>query len=265
MDNLCLGCKGLFGTLDGFSNHHRHQPSCRVRHYQEMGRLRRQLQGAFQVEAPHEEGNQEVGQEREMVEGVEHREQGEVIEDGEEEMREEGEVAEDEEMREEEEVGGDEEIREEGEVDDDTALWSMIYKWKARGKGGDRELGELFTFLFSGKVNLDEMKIRSLGALKKFHRQKVKERGVENWTTAEFESPIPGAGLITFHYKDGVQAVRQLFAEPKLEGLLELQYKRLPEDPSLPRIRSSPANSDWWKDAQVSISYLTAFAYLKWH
>ena len=262
MDNLCLGCKGLFTTLDGFSNHHRHRPSCRVRHYEEMEKMRVILQS----QPSHANGRQEVGEEREIVEDFEHMEhegelredmEGEIREEGEvgeiDEVREEGEVHEDDEIREEGEVGGEEEVREILEVDDDTALWSMIYKWKARGKGGDRELSELFSFLFSGSVNLDGMKIRSLGALKKFHRQKVKERGVENWTSVDFESPIPGAGLITFHYRDGVLAVRQLFAEPKLEGLFDLHYKRLPEDTSQPRIRNSPANSDWWKDTQVSI------------
>ena len=48
-------------------------------------------------------------------------------------------------------------------VDDDTTMWFMIYKWKARGKGGDRELGELFAFLFIREVDLDRMKIQSSG------------------------------------------------------------------------------------------------------
>ena len=54
-------------------------------------------------------------------------EEEEMGEEGEE--REEGEVREDRDVREE----GDE--REEGVVDDDTAMWSMLYTWKARVKG----------------------------------------------------------------------------------------------------------------------------------
>ena len=154
--------------------------------------------------------------------------------------------------------GGDEEVAEDQvqqdaeDIDDDTWFASMALKWKMRGKCGDRELKELLQFLNRPQLNLSAMKIKSLGDIKNFHQSMMMDRLPHGWTTAEFRSPVSNQELIEFHFRSGLEAVKQLFADPSLGPYLELKYKRMPEDEAQPRMRSTPTNSDWWEEAQVS-------------
>ena len=152
------------------------------------------------------------------------------------------------------EMANDERQEEVDAIDDDTWLASMTLKWKLRGKCGDRELKELFQFLNRPRLNLCAMRIKSLTHLKKFHQNMLMDRLPHGWTTAEFQSPICNQGLIEFHFRCGLEAVTQLFGDASLGPYLELKYKRMPEDETQPRIRSTPTNSDWWEEAQVSIT-----------